>query len=208
MYQSITPFLKNKNINEYLERLSEILIQNNLGRHSILIVGGAAMALKNKYMGRSTVDIDICIRQQNKLYDCCMQVASEYKLPEDWINADVMHSDSFSPILFDNAELYKVYNNILEIYIVSDIDLLCMKLVSFRQKDIIDIDKLIKRLRKYKITYYDIEERFKQLYGSLYLLKDRQRKYIYNAMKPRKWLKDTSQVRCPFIIHSTINKKI
>jgi hypothetical protein len=160
MHQSSTPYLKNTNINKYLERLSEILAENNLGNHSILIVGGAAVALKNKHTGRLTVDIDICLKQQNHLYECCMQVASEYNLPEDWINADVMHSDSFSYGLFSGAELYKVYNNILYVYIVSDIDLLCMKLVSFRPKDMRDINSLIRKLNKCNITYKDVENQF------------------------------------------------
>ena len=43
----------------------------NIGKHSILIVGGAAMALKYEDE-RSTVDIDICFREQNKLYSCKM----------------------------------------------------------------------------------------------------------------------------------------
>lgn len=183
MHQSKIPYLKNRNINEYFQRLSELLICNNLGQHSILITGGAAIALKNKYFGRSTVDIDICLTSQNHLYECCMQVAKEYNLPSDWINADVMHSDSFSPLLFNNAQLYRIYNNILYVYLASDIDLLCMKLVSFRQKDIKDIDRLINRLSKQHIKSYDVENRFQQLYGSLYLLKSKQRNYLHKYLR-------------------------
>lgn len=183
MHQTTIPYLKNKSINKYLERLSEILIANNLGEHNILIVGGAAMALRSRYSGRATVDIDICLREQNRLYDCCLQVAKEYSIPTDWVNADVMHSESFSYRLFENAVPYKVYNNILAVYIASDIDLLCMKLVSFRPKDMKDINKLIKTLLKNGITYEEVENRFNYLYGSLYLLNRKSGRFLYHEMK-------------------------
>ena len=82
-------YLYKENIDEYLEALAQKIIESGIGRHRILIVGGAAMALKVSD-GRSTVDIDICFREQNNLYMCCKQIADEYDLPGDWINADVM----------------------------------------------------------------------------------------------------------------------
>ena len=54
--------------------LAEEIRTAGIGRHTILVVGGAAMALKY-HDGRSTVDIDICIREQHNLYDCCLKVA-------------------------------------------------------------------------------------------------------------------------------------
>lgn len=96
-------YLYRENIDKYFEALANKIKESGIGMHRILVVGGAAMALKY-HDGRSTVDIDICFREQNNLYACCMKVAEEYDLPEDWINADVMHSDSFSYRLFDNAE--------------------------------------------------------------------------------------------------------
>ena len=101
-------YLNRENIEEYFQLLAETIEKANIGEHQILVVGGAAMALKY-HDGRSTVDIDICIREQHNLYACCQQVAKEKELPEDWINADVMHSDSFSYGLFENAKLYKTF---------------------------------------------------------------------------------------------------
>ena len=95
-------------IEEYLDALAQKIIETGIGRQTILIVGGAAMALKFQN-GRSTIDIDICFREQNNLYSCCQSVAKENTLPEDWINADVMHSDSFSYALFEKAKFYKTY---------------------------------------------------------------------------------------------------
>lgn len=169
MHLAEKPYLKHRNINRYLKRLSEILAEKGLGEHSILIVGGAAICLKHK-TGRMTVDIDICLKKHNGLYKSCLLVAQEYKIPEDWINADVMHSESYSPILFKNAELHKTYNGILNVYIASDLDLFCMKLVAFRPKDIEDLKRLSKTLKKKKITYAMVVDELKLLYGTLYLV--------------------------------------
>lgn len=186
MHITNEPYLKNKNINMYLERLSQIMIENNIDRHEILVVGGAAMALKNRYFGRATVDIDMCFEQQNNLYKCCLQVADEYNIPKDWMNADVMHSESFSYRLFEDAKLYKSFNGILDVYIVSDINLLCMKLVSFRPKDKNDIDRLVNRIIKNKVTYTDVMKRFAYLYGNTYPLKSRSHEYILQKMNKKK----------------------
>ena len=105
-------YLYRENIEEYFEALAARIKDAGIGKHRILVVGGAAMALKYRD-GRSTVDIDICFREQNSLYACCTQVAEEYGLPDDWINADVMHSDSFSYRLFDNAELYRIFDDVI-----------------------------------------------------------------------------------------------
>ena len=178
-------FLYRENIDEYLEALAVKINEAGIGKHRLLIVGGAAMALKYQD-GRSTVDIDICFREQNNLYACCTRVAEQYNLPEDWINADVMHSDSFSYKLFDNAELYKTYGNMLEVYVVSDLDLYCMKIVSFRPKDVQDMEALADTLRHDGISVEDIITNFIRLYGSEYHLRNDDRKIRFIEMQLKK----------------------
>lgn len=101
--------------------------------HRILVVGGAAMALKYQDE-RSTVDIDIC------------------------------------------------YRDILEVYIVDDLDLYCMKLVSFRPKDIQDIETLSESLKANQITYKDVVDNINHLYGDEYLLRNDSRKLRFLTM--------------------------
>lgn len=150
----------------------------DVGRHQILVVGGAAMALKY-HDERSTVDVDICIREQNNLYTCCQRVASKNDLPDDWINADVMHSDSFSFGLFRDAKQFAIYEEILEVLLVSDLDLYCMKLVSFRPKDIQDMEILVSSLKAVGIKRQQVEENFVRLYGSRYLMQNDERKRFF-----------------------------
>ena len=69
-------YLLSENIDGYFEALAIKIIESGIGQHKILVVGGAAMALKYQD-GRSTVDIDICFREQNNLY------GNEYLLRND-----------------------------------------------------------------------------------------------------------------------------
>ncbi len=175
-------YLYRENIEEYFEALAARIRDAGIGAHRILVVGGAAMALKY-HDGRSTVDIDICFREQNNLYACCTQVAEEYELPDDWINADVMHSDSFSYRLFDNAELYKVFEGVLEVYVACDLDLYCMKIVSFRPKDVQDMEVLADSLRRNSVNKDDVITNFNRLYGNEYHLRDDDRKIRFVEMQ-------------------------
>lgn len=118
----------------------------------------------------------MCFKEQNNLYLSCLKVAIKHKLPEDWINADVMHSGSFSYVLFDHAEIYRKYGNSLIVYVADNLDMYCMKLVSFRPKDIQDMNTLRKSLIEKGITVQDVENNFKRLYGSEYMLKNDIRK--------------------------------
>ena len=175
-------YLYRENIEEYLEALATQIEEAGIGTHRILVVGGAAMALKF-HDGRSTVDIDICFREQNNLHACCTKVAAKYDLPDDWINADVMHSDSFSYRLFDNAVLYKVFGGLLEVYVANDLDLYCMKIVSFRPKDVQDMEVLAETLRHEGIQKDDVISNFKRLYGNEYHLLDDDRKMRFVEMQ-------------------------
>lgn len=181
-HQTSEEYLDSENINEYFSALAEEINKAGIGKHQVLIVGGAAMALKFQD-GRSTVDIDICIQEQNHLYDCCLKVAEKYDLPEDWINADVMHSDSFSYRLFDDAVLHRSYSGILDVYVASDINLYCMKLISFRPKDIQDMEVLAQKLKEDGITKEDIINKFKTLYGDEYLMRNDSRKERFLNMQ-------------------------
>ncbi|MBO4373875.1 MAG: hypothetical protein J5829_02100 [Lachnospiraceae bacterium] len=183
-HEAAEEYLYKENINRYLEALAITIIDRGIGKHRILVVGGAAMALK--YCdNRATVDIDICFREQNDLYECCKQVADEYDLPYDWINADVMHSDSFSYALFDNAKRYRIFEGVLEVFVADDLDLYCMKVVSFRPKDIQDMEVLADSLKEAGITKETVVGNFTRLYGNEYHLRNDERKIRFIEMQLR-----------------------
>lgn len=64
----------------------------------------------------------------------------------------------------------------LSVYVVADLDLYCMKIVSFRPKDIQDMEKIAEDLKRSSITFDKVEENFIRLYGDLYLMKNDPRK--------------------------------
>jgi len=162
------PYLNKKNIDKYLNELSLEILRRGVGTTEILVVGGSAIALNHRF-GRATVDIDICVQQQNRLYECIIAVAEKEQINEDWMNADVMHSLSFSYQLFNGAMPYRTFNNVLSVYTVNDLDLVCMKLKAMRPKDGTDILKLAPILKNNRITKEDIMIRIEQLYCTRFL---------------------------------------
>ena len=62
------------------------------------------------------------------------------------------------------------------VYTASDLDLYCMKLVSFRPKDIQDMIIIREGLIKKGITREMLERNYIRLYGSLYMMKNDMRK--------------------------------
>ena len=90
---------------------------------------------------------------------------------------------TFSYSLFDKATEYRVYRNILEVFIANDLDLYCMKLVSFRPKDVQDMEILAESLKKSGITKVDVTANFIRLYGDEYLLRNDDRKIRFMEMQ-------------------------
>lgn len=58
MHSMSEEYLNEENIDLYLHKLADEINHAGIGQHKLLIVGGAAMALKY-HDGRATVDIDM-----------------------------------------------------------------------------------------------------------------------------------------------------
>ena len=144
MHEAEYPYIYRENATIYLDYLSK-LIYNRYGNVKVdmLIAGGSAIILKHNFRPASEdIDsyIDSSVDISNEIYD----VAVTYGITSDWLNSDFTKSKSFSPRLLRNAEFYRNFNGILNVFVVCDLDLICMKLVSFRDKDISDLINLFK----------------------------------------------------------------
>lgn len=182
MHLTNKPYLKRENIDYYLEKLSLLMLNGRNKKATIYIMGGACMAML--YDGhRSTVDIDIATKDNNLSNLYCEAVANREGIPKDWINSDVMLSESFSIRLFDRALFYKSFNGVLDTYLIDDIDLLCMKLVSFRQKDVRDIKILTKILNKKHIGKKNVIDEINFLYGDTSKISRNAMYYIKTRLK-------------------------
>lgn len=160
-----TPYINSQNIDYLIMCLSnaiQIKYGNNIENFDILIVGGSALALKYAY--RSTVDIDADIKFRSEITSCIDSIAASNNIPNDWINQDFTKSPSYSRRIWSNALYYKTIG-IINIFVVSDIDQLCMKLVAGRTKDVIDAIYLSERLISSGVVFSVVEHEYKYLYG-------------------------------------------
>lgn len=136
------PFIFKTNMDIYLNALNTYIYQT-FGNISIdiLVSGGSALIIGHNFR-QCTEDIDTYIQSNVDLSKCIEAVSRDYSIPDDWMNSDFVKSPSFSTKLTHKAEFIKSYG-CLNVYKVCDLDLICMKLVAFREKDIADLQNLI-----------------------------------------------------------------
>lgn len=129
---------------------------------NFLIVGGSAIALKDGWRN-ATVDIDACYSFYGHIRKIVEDVADYHGILKDWFNSDVMKSNSYSRRLWDNAIFYaRCYN--VNIYVVCDLDQLCMKATAYRKKDLDDIMHIVQGLRLQGCTFDEFMQRYDYLY--------------------------------------------
>ena len=160
-----------ENLDFYLKELAKDFRKRN-GRRTpaeIILVGGAAI-LVNYGFREMTTDIDAIIQASSAMRESIHCIGDRYGLPEGWINADFMRTDSYSRALVQHSKYYKTYANILEIRTVCAEYLLAMKLVSARRykNDMSDIIGIIKeeRARGNELTFEQVDQAVTDLYGS------------------------------------------
>lgn len=138
MHLAESPYLYKENVDIYLNALNECIFRRfGLVLVNILFVGGSAIITGHNFR-YCTEDLDSFIKSDVDISLCIKDVSNMFSIPSDWMNSDFMKTKSYSPRLVDNAIFLKNYGCI-NLYRISDLDLLCMKLVSFRDKDINDI---------------------------------------------------------------------
>lgn len=161
------PYITNDNILIFLDSFAQSLLYRyrcNIEHVNILIVGGAALALK--YNFRGTVDIDADINFRSNISNSIHDVAIKHSIPDDWMNQDFTMSASYSKYLWSNAILVQTFYNFMWVYVVTDIDQLCMKVISGRQKDNNDINLLTQKCISNNFTYSMFLKEYEFLYGN------------------------------------------
>lgn len=160
-HKTNNPYLHRGNIPKSLNQT----YHGNIGQVDILIVGGSALALK--YNFRSTVDIDADIRFSGSIKGSINRVSKLYGIPDDWINQDFVKSYSYSRKIWESDIPITTLKSFMNIYVVSDLDQLCMKINSGRRNDERDTI-LLAYLVKSKGTHLNIVlENYKRLYGNV-----------------------------------------
>lgn len=120
---------------------------------SVFVVGGAAIAVTSNDNPRRTEDIDAITRDE-AVVDEARAMASQRKLPEDWLNT---HASPWMPPLPEGA-LQRSDAPGLHITYATDEFLLATKLVAQRRKDAADIVALARRLQMENASADDLEQ--------------------------------------------------
>jgi hypothetical protein len=135
--------MEKKEIDHYLEKLSETLDQRGI-KGEIVLYGGAAMVLALKARP-STKDVDAVFIPKKMIYQAAKEVEERYGAPEGWLNDAVKGFIS----LREERDPYKDFPN-LKVFTATPEYLLAMKCLSLRiglgSRDVEDIRFLIRHL--------------------------------------------------------------
>ena len=126
---------------------------------SIFVVGGAAIAVTSNDNPRRTEDIDAITRDE-AVVDEARAMASQRKLPEDWLNT---RASPWMPPLPEGA-LQRSDAPGLHITYATGEFLLATKLVAQRRKDAADIVTLARRLKMENASADDLEQLISRYY--------------------------------------------
>lgn len=126
---------------------------------SVFVVGGAAIAVTSNDNPRRTEDIDAITRDE-AVVDEAQAMASQRKLPEDWLNT---RASPWMPPLPEGA-LQGSHAPGLHITYATDEFLLATKLVAQRRKDAADIVALARRLEMENASADDLGQVISRYY--------------------------------------------
>jgi hypothetical protein len=143
---------------DLLSELDKRLKQRGISA-SVFVVGGAAIAVTSNDNPRRTEDID-AITRDVAVIDEARTMASQRKLPDDWLNT---RASSWMPPLPEDALQHSDAPG-LHITYATDEFLLATKLVAQRRKDAADIVTLAKRLRMENASADDLERLISRYY--------------------------------------------
>ena len=167
---SIEKGFTKENLDYYLKELAKEFRKRN-GKNipaEIILVGGAAI-LANYGFREMTYDIDAVITASSAMKEAVNAVGDRFDLPNGWLNADFMNTNSYSPKLSQCSKYYRTYSNVLNIRTISSEYLVAMKLMSGRRykKDLSDIVGILSEQERMgePFSYQQIDCAVRNLYG-------------------------------------------
>lgn len=181
-------YFTKENLNTYLKELGKEYKKIN-GKSmpaEIILIGGAAI-LANYGFREMTTDVDAVIHAVSSMKEAVNHVGDKYNLPNGWLNADFMKTDSYSSKLDQYSVYYREFSNVLTVRTVSAEYLIAMKLCSGRKykKDLSDVIGILAEHEKRgePITMDKIDKAVTDLYGSWDKIPEDSKNFIQEAMK-------------------------
>ena len=176
-----------ENLDTYLRELAKEFRRLNGKRvpAEIVLVGGAAI-LTNYGFRDMTTDIDAIIHAASSMKDAINHVGDKFDLPNGWLNADFMHTGSYSPKLDEFSVYYKSFYGVLSVRTVAAEYLIAMKLRSGRKykNDLSDVIGILAEHEKkgMPITLEKIDAAVENLYGGWDSFPEDSKPFIENAI--------------------------
>ena len=181
-------YFTKENLNTYLKELGKEYKKIN-GKSmpaEIILIGGAAI-LANYGFREMTTDVDAVIHAVSSMKEAVNHVGDKYNLPNGWLNADFMKTDSYSSKLDQYSVYYREFSNVLTVRTVSAEYLIAMKLCSGRKykKDLSDVIGILAEHEKRgePITMERIDKAVTDLYGSWDKISEDSKNFIQEVME-------------------------
>ena len=181
-------YFTKENLNTYLKELGKEYKKIN-GKSmpaEIILIGGAAI-LANYGFREMTTDVDAVIHAVSSMKEAVNHVGDKYNLPNGWLNADFMKTDSYSSKLDQYSVYYREFSNVLTVRTISAEYLIAMKLCSGRKykKDLSDVIGILAEHEKRgePITMGRIDKAVTDLYGSWEKISEDSKNFIQEAME-------------------------
>ncbi len=152
----------------------------------IILVGGASIVANYGFRDMTT-DVDAIIQAASSMKDAINKVRDEYNLPNGWLNADFMKTDSYSRKLSQYSIPYKSFYSSIHIRTITAEYLIAMKLRSGRKykNDLSDVVGILAEHKKndIDISIEKIIKAVEDLYGNWDILSNDSKEYITNIFK-------------------------
>lgn len=175
-----------ENLDTYLKELAKAYKKVN-GKSmpaEIILIGGAAI-LANYGFRNMTTDIDAIIHTASSMKEAVNYVGDKFNLPNGWLNADFMHTASYSPKLNEFSIYYKSFYGVLSVRAVAAEYLIAMKLRAGRKykNDLFDIIGILAEHKKQgrEITFEMVEKAVENLYGDWKDISEDSKTFIENV---------------------------
>ena len=134
----------------------------------IILIGGAAI-IESYGFREMTTDIDAVLPSVSIMKDAINHVGDRFGLPNGWLNADFIHTESYSHRIGEFSKPYRTFNQVLNVRIVTGEYLIAMKLRSGRKykNDLSDVVGILAEHKRNgnPIGYEQIDTAVKNLYG-------------------------------------------
>lgn len=168
-FENLGVFTK-ENLDKYLRELSREY--KKLGGRNmpieIVLIGGAAV-IENYGFREMTTDIDAILPAVSIMKEAINRVGDRCGLPNGWLNADFMKTESYSRRLSEFSIPYKTFNQVLNVRMVTGAYLIAMKLRAGRKykNDLSDVVGILEEQDRMgrPISYEQIDTAVKNLYG-------------------------------------------